>query len=436
MRTATATPPAPVRRGPLRRLAEQRRTTPGRLRVALTGLVALALLTGLVAGLAGGYARAGTADLGDRAQPLLLEAETVASALADADTTAAQAFLSGGLEPAGLTARYEQDLDRAAAALASAARRTDAGGEAGQAIATLATGLPRYASLVAGARANNRQGLPVGASYLATASALNRDTLQPAAQVLLRSAQREVSAGYSAARTTALTLLLAALVVATLGALAAVQIRESRRTRRTLSVPLLGATGAILLLGVAALVILGAQRVHLAAADSDGSRPVAALASARILALRERGDEALTLVARSGSGEHEDDFTASGRQLGTLLRDAGDLVARTPAAREVVDAVNAHDRYQEQHAKVRELDDGGDYDGAVEQALGAGSGDSFAELTDAIGAALDDREAAFAGEIDDARTGLGLLAVLGPLLALAACWLAVAGLRTRLEEYK
>jgi hypothetical protein len=81
------------------------------------------VLTGAVAGLAAHSAAVGTGDLGGRAQPLLVEAETIYSALADADTTAAQAFLTGGLEPPALTARYDNDLTRATAALTSAARR-------------------------------------------------------------------------------------------------------------------------------------------------------------------------------------------------------------------------------------------------------------------------------------------------------------------------
>jgi hypothetical protein len=108
--------------GVLHRVARLRRSSPGRLQLLLAGLVTLGLLTGLVAGLTGAAAGTGTADLGNRAQPLLVEAETIYSALADADATAAQAFLAGGLEPTELTRRYEKDLERATTALTSAAR--------------------------------------------------------------------------------------------------------------------------------------------------------------------------------------------------------------------------------------------------------------------------------------------------------------------------
>ena len=93
--------------GVLDRVGQLRHTSPGRLQLVLAALLALGLLSGLVAGLTAASAASGTADLGNRAQPLLVEAETIYSALADADTTAAQAFLAGGLEPPALTRRYE-----------------------------------------------------------------------------------------------------------------------------------------------------------------------------------------------------------------------------------------------------------------------------------------------------------------------------------------
>ena len=98
--------PATRGRGPIGRVGDLRRTSPGRLQLMLATLLTLGLLTGLVAAVTAGSARSGTADLGGRAQPLLVEAETIYSALAEADTTAAQAFLAGGLEPAELFARY------------------------------------------------------------------------------------------------------------------------------------------------------------------------------------------------------------------------------------------------------------------------------------------------------------------------------------------
>jgi hypothetical protein len=414
-----------ARAGVLNRVGRLRHTSPGRLQLILATLVTLALLTGLVAGLTAASAASGTDDLGDRAQPLLVEAETIYSRLADADTTAAQAFLAGGLEPTALTARYEDDLRQATTALTSAARRTPEQGDAADAIRRLSTDVTRYAALVSSARANNRQGLPIGASYLSTASALSRESLQPQAQALLQAARREVDDGYGAARSSWWTALLAILLIALLGALLRAQLHLSRTTRRTFNLPLVAATAvtALLALGVGGVLI--AQRAHLSDADTEGSRPVALLAEARIAALRERGDEALTLAARSGEGTPEQDFTATTGRLDELLTDAG-----------VRAAIPKHLAYVSAHRQVRKLDNGGDYDGAVALAIGAPTTRTFTALTDDIGSALENRKDVFRDEIGDAGRGLGPLTVLGPLLALIVGGLAFAGLRARLEEYR
>jgi hypothetical protein len=120
-RTVATTRYAPPAKGVLGRIRNLRTHSPGRLQLILAMLLTLGLLTGLVAGLTAHSAAAGTTGLGERAQPLLVEAETIYSKLADADTTAAQAFLAGGLEPVALTRRYDDDLNQAGAALTGAA---------------------------------------------------------------------------------------------------------------------------------------------------------------------------------------------------------------------------------------------------------------------------------------------------------------------------
>ena len=103
----------------------------------------------------------------------------------------------------------------------------------------------------------------------------------------------------------------------------------SRTTRRTFNIPLVAATAVTVVLALGAGGVLLAQRAHLRAAEADGSTPVALLAEARILALRERGDEALTLAARGSGGAYEDDFGTVSARLGGangLLAAAGKAV--------------------------------------------------------------------------------------------------------------
>jgi hypothetical protein len=395
----------------------------------LVALVVLGVLAGLVAGLTGRAARAGTTSLGERAQPLLVQAETIYSSLADADTTAAQAFLAGGLEPAALTRRYDNDLDQATIALAAAARLTPDGSEAAEAVAAISQGVAQYSGLVATARADNRQGLPVGASYLLAASQLSRDTLLKQAETLFVDAQGEVSDGYGDARSTGWVVAFGVLLALLLGTLLVVQRYLSRATRRTFNVPLVAATGLTVLLAVGAAGVLFGQNVHLALAGERGSAPAAQLAEARILALRERGDEALELAAHGSGGAYETDFMAAEAQLAT---------AQGPLANGYLanEAVLAYQNFLDQHKQIRQLDDGGNFDGAVKLAVGATATATFDTVTAGAGRALDERKAAFTEQIRAAGDGLGLLTVLGPLVALAVCALAFAGVRARLEEYR
>jgi len=426
---AAPSPSGRAKLGPIRRAAELRRTSPGRLQLILAALLALGLLTGLVAGLTARSANAGTADLGNRAQPLLVEAEAIYSGLADADTTAAQAFLAGGLEPPALTRRYEADLAQATTALTSAARRTPDGGQSADAVAALSSGVAGYAALVATARADNRQGLPVGSSYLSAASLLNRQTLLPQAQALFGVAQREVDGGYTSARSIWWLLLFTVLLVLTVLALTIAQRYLSRTTHRTFNMPLLAATGLVLLLALGAGSLLINQNLHLHRADVQGSKPAAELAEARILALRERGDEALALAAHGSGSASEADFVSAQSQL---------TASNGPLTGEYLpnEAITAHKAYLDLHRQVRALDDGGDYDGAVKLAIAADTTKTFDTVTGDIGTALNQRKAEFTGEIDSAGQGLGLLIVVGPLLALIACALVTVGLRARLEEYR
>jgi hypothetical protein len=403
-----------------------RHTSPGRLDLILGVLITLGVLTGLLAGITGAATSSGTSDLAGRAQPLLVEAETIYTALADADTTAAQAFLAGGLEPAALTQRYNDDLERATTAISAAARLTPDGSEGAASVQTLSNGVARYSALVATARADNRQGLPVGSSYLSAASDLNRQDLLPQAQNLFRVAQQGVHDGYSNAASLVWASLLVLLLLGLTGALLLAQRYLSRTTNRTFNVPLVGATVLTAVLGFGTIVVLAGQNSHLDRADSTGSTPIAQLAEARILALRERGDEALTLAAHGSGSQYATDFTDASAGLTGALRNeyySDDLRGK-------------HQAYLAAHDKVSTLDADGSYDDAVKLAIGTQTSQTFESVTAGIGSALDGRKAAFTEQIHAAGRGLTLLAVLGPIAALAICMLAGMGIRARLQEYR
>jgi hypothetical protein len=162
------------------------------------------------------------------------------------------------------------------------------------------------------------------------------------------------------------------------------------------------------------------------------------LAEARILALRERGDEALTLAARGGGSAYEADFgTVSSRLSGANgLLAAATRTVEGEAREAVRSAADNHTAYVKAHTEVRRLDDAGDYDGAVKLAIGPETSETFESLTGDIGRAIESSKDAFEAEIGAAGRGLGLLTVLGPLFGLLIAGLAAMGIRARLEEYR
>jgi hypothetical protein len=174
-------------------------TTPRRLGLLLALLVLLSVVWGLLAALTANQHAAAAGDVVAVSEPLSLDAEQVYTSLSDADATAANAFLTGGLEPAAARQRYQADITQAAirieaasALVGSSAARTQLPGHlahqasttgtaVGDDLATLSGQLPVYTDEVATARANNRLGYPLGAAYLREASGLLRGTLLPAA---------------------------------------------------------------------------------------------------------------------------------------------------------------------------------------------------------------------------------------------------------------
>ncbi len=402
-------------RGPARVL--RARTTPARLRLLLIGLVALSLLWGAVA--AWSVAR---------------------SKLSDADATATTAFLSGGLQPAAARRRYEADLARAATSLQAATAA--AGSPAARSkLSILSVNLPVYAGEVETARADNRLGLPLGAAYLREASTLMRATMLPAARDVYTMENAHLAAVGGQATQLPILAVVAAVLIGV--AFFFAQRWLARRTHRVLNPGVVIAS----LVGVASLLWLLTAflvaRGDLINARDRGSTPVGAFARADIAALRARGDESLTLVARSGDDAFQQDFLSVRRQLGpgmgTLLAAAVAAAAGSPGAGSADAAQRDAPAWYSAHQRVRSLDNGGNYDGAVGLSIGSGANDSatlFARLDADLTSGIARDQAAFTSAARAGRgafTGLEAGVIVASLVMAAAC---ARGLLRRLAEYR
>ena len=446
---------APAIRGVLRRSLLDTATTPGRLRLFLVTLVILSLAWGVIAALIADQHESAATSVIVVSEPLSLDAEQIYQSLSDADATAANAFLSGGLEPAPARQRYNADITQAAiriqaasALVGSSVARTElpgtlntqasaVGSATGDDLATLSAGLPVYTGEVETARADNRLGLPLGAAYLREASVLLRGTLLPAASgIYTRESGLLTSAS---AQATGLPLIVFAVVFG-LG-VGYVLYRSwrwvTRHTHRVINYGLLVAAiaAAASLVWLAGAFAVG--RTELLNAQQHGSAPAQAFARADVAALQAHADESLTLIDNNGDDSYQKDFVSQQKLLGpgpgTLL-----AAVQAPAGSGVsVSAAEADAQaWYRAHAALRALDNGGNHAAAVRSALTGDATAKFAVLSTDLSNGINADQAVFASRAQsgrDAFTGLAIGMIVASLAMAAGCaW----GLSRRLAEYR
>ncbi|WP_327226562.1 hypothetical protein OG229_25155 [Streptomyces platensis] len=456
MSTSSVSPPSAGRRTAwaegLDELRAAATTEPGRLRVIGAVLALLVVLFGAVTAWQVADRAAAAEDVVEHSQPLTADAASLYRSLADADTTAAAGFLAGGEESRATRDRYAADIRTASALLVKASANSAGSDGAGAQIAKLNGGLPRYTGLVETARANNRQGLPLGGAYLRYAHEQMRTELLPAARALYDAETDRLAEDYATAKARPWWALAAGVVA--LGALGWAQRRHYRRTNRVFNRGLLAATAA-------SLVVLGwlvaghtVARGELTGSYEHGARSLRVLNEARIAALRARGDENLTLVARGAVlTDGRQDFYEAGFRAGmTELAGAGDHGAaarsRLGAALELADdeagrrpvraALTQVRQWQARHAQARAADEGGDYDGALAKVIGAegSTGESFDRVAAGLERALVHEQAEFRSAADGGRAALRGLPVGAGVLAGLGALGAVLGIGRRLAEYR
>ena len=431
-------------------------TTPERLWRLLITLVILSLAWGVVAALIADQHASAAANVVAVSEPLSLDAEQIYQNLSDADATAANAFLFGGLEPAAARQRYQADIAQAAVSIqaasalvgSSAARTQLPGNPAGQAsaagsaigndLATLSAGLPVYTGEVETARADNRQLLPVGAAYLREASTLLRGTLLPAASDIYTRENGLLTS--ASAQATGLPLIVFAVVFG-LGIAAVLCLSWrwlTRHTHRRINYGLLVAAVASAVSLVWLVGAFAVGRTELLHAQQHGSVPAEAFARADVAALQAHADESLTLIDDSLDDSYQKDFISQQKLLGpgpgTLL-----AAVQAPAGSGVsVSATEADAQaWYRAHAALRALDDGGHHVAAVQSAeVGGDAAGRFAALSADLRNGINADQAVFASSARNGReafTGLAIGMIAASLVMAAGCaW----GLIRRLWEYR
>jgi hypothetical protein len=462
---SSTSPVVPRRRLGLREsvqgLRERASTTPGRLWTMSLALVAVSGLLWLAGSSTVVTAQSRVDDIGHRSGPAVIDAQKIHESLADADRSAANAFLSSSAQNSEPRQRYQRDIALATHDLEQAAEHNTAGSQAGRDLQAVSAAVAQYTGLVEAARANDRQGFPVGAAYLRAASRLMH---QPGDGILARvdslatvnssNASAEYASLWYAAALLAVFFAFGALLFALL---LSTQGFVRRRFRRRRNNRLMVATALLALLsGAMAAQALYTYR-NLQAAEEEAFPRLHQLWQARATVADINGNESLSLIARGNGSAFDQAFKAETLQLvdrpltDTLVDDAArgqvhfkgllaDEIRQAgfPGEREAaLKALRAYRQFLEADTAVRARA-AGDHEGAVALALGSAPGQlgaAFADLDAALGAAIDIDQREFDAAIARATPSVALnLAI--PLCSLGIALLAVSGLQPRIAEYR
>ncbi|MGA4998691.1 hypothetical protein [Streptomyces arboris] len=426
-----------------RRLRAVATTEPGRLQIIGAVLALLVVAFGAVTALEISHRASAADDVVGRSQPLSADAANIYRSLADADTMAASGFLAGAQEPKAVQDQYRKDIEEAARLLVKASANTDSSTSSWQEITTLNELLPVYTGLIERARANNRQGLPLGGAYLRYANQKMTNELLPAAERLYAAETGRLDRDSADARRWPFLSLAAGLVV--LGALVWMQRRNYRRTNRVFNHGLLVATAAASVVLLWLAVGHTVARTELRSAMTHGQESLDVLNNARINSLKARANENLTLVARGAvltadgsADQYETDYTTGMKALREQLKKAERLADDESGSAPVAKAAKSVTEWQDRHRKARATDDQGDYDGALEQIIGAkdSTGQSFQQVDTALRTALAHEQGEFTAAAEDGRGALRGLPTGAAALAVLGAVAAILGINRRLSEYR
>ena len=152
-------------------------STPGRLALVAVVLVVALLAVGVTASKTVSDRQGRLETLRSHTEPLADAAQRIYGAVSFANTTAATAFLSGGVEPDDVRDRYDAAIGQASAGLVTASNGVSPNDIRSLTLLTdISNQLAVYTGLLATARANNRAGRPIGVAYLSESSTLMQQT--------------------------------------------------------------------------------------------------------------------------------------------------------------------------------------------------------------------------------------------------------------------
>jgi hypothetical protein len=227
------------------------------------------------------------------------------------------------------------------------------------------------------------------------------------------------------------------LVIGLLAGLAMLIVTQawlSARTRRLINLPLLAATGAVVVVGAVLVGVMAWSQGKATHTRDHAYFATLELATGRIDAFDAKSAESLTLIARGSGQAYEASYKQLAENATAVLNDAAKRGGTNEQA-----AQRAFAAYRTVHGNIRELDDTGKWDAAVARATGAGASDSnaaFSKFDEASAEALDQRAKQLRHDLGTARSPVTPFGWIALIIGVAAAVAAARGMSIRLREYR
>jgi hypothetical protein len=206
----------------------------------------------------------------------------------------------------------------------------------------------------------------------------------------------------------------------------------ARRTHRYVNLPIAVGGGLVLIITIMGGVALSSASGDASNTRSDAYAKTLALSTARIAAYDARSNESLTLIAR-GSG---DAFDKAYNDAAAVVDDQlGKASGTTDGLQDLWST------YKKVHGEVRKADTNGNWDGAVDMAVGTtttanNSVKTFTAFDTSSATQLKSTGDDVSGNLSDARDGIHVFGWLGLPIGILAALLVAWGMSQRLEEYR
>lgn len=418
----------------LKRFIHFAKTTPGKLSLITSALVAAILAAGIALAMTADDRQTSLNQLITRTEPLSNNAQELFNSLSVADSAVTTGFLQKHSTDTSTQGTFNKAISDTSSALIRATSGIDViESREMELVLSIQQSLPEYMQLVANAQTNDRLLNPIGASYLTQASALMQNNMLPNAQelytrtssTLFKEQNRLVSPPWFPMSG----------LFAAVGLLILAQLWLSAKTNRRLNLGWMGATVLMVIATLWASITTAVVWYQGTQAVQSSIQPLEQLTQVRISVQQARTQEALGLIQRNYDEADQEEFSMKIRDIDKTLGDLRDDVENPgyiDSAREALRKWDATHAYMV--SQIRQ----GNYNEAIEKAIGGQNTEqsaSFEVLDKGLQELISDTRDGLQTVLIDGRAAAGRTSIIVIFMTIFAALAVLIGVRPRMQEF-